>query len=58
MKASIASSVRFTLRHHREKSAEADTRLRLRYSRAAILSTIRRNLNDLTRRARRVKRTR
>ena len=27
----MASSARFTLRHHREKFAEADTRLRLRY---------------------------
>ena len=58
MKASKASSARFTLRHHREKFAEADTRLRLRCALAAILSTIRRNLNDLTRRAGRAKRTR
>jgi hypothetical protein len=53
----MASSARFTLRRHREKFAAVDTRFRLRYPLAAILSTIRRNLNDLTRRAGRGKRT-
>jgi len=57
MKASTASSARFTLRPHREKFAAADTRHRLRCPLVAILSTIRRNLNDLTRQAERVKRT-
>jgi hypothetical protein len=52
----MASSARFTLRRHREKFAAADTRLRLRFPFSAILSTIGRNLNDLTRRAGRAKR--
>jgi hypothetical protein len=54
----MASSARFTLRLHREKFAAADTRLRLHDPLAAILSTIRRNLNDLTSQAGRAKRTR